>query len=59
MNFTIIQLANCLRRYNLQKIFHTLEGRDFISLHDAILDILLNSDTWKSLPIENFFMEEY
>lgn len=35
------------------------EGRDFISLHDAILDILLNSDTWKSLPIENFFMEEY
>ena len=26
MNFTIIQLANCLRRYNLQKIFHTLSN---------------------------------
>ncbi len=25
MNFTIIQLANCLKRYNLQKIFHTLK----------------------------------
>ncbi|MBR5178146.1 MAG: hypothetical protein IKW90_05045 [Lachnospiraceae bacterium] len=34
------------------------EGRDFICLHNAILDILMNSDAWKSLPVENIFMGE-
>ena len=34
------------------------EGRDFIFLHDAILDILTHSDEWKSLPLENIFMGE-
>jgi hypothetical protein len=34
------------------------EGRDFICLHNAILDILMNSDAWKSLPVENIFIGE-
>ena len=34
------------------------EGRDFIILNDAILDILMHSDEWKSLPVENIFIGE-
>ena len=36
MNFTIIQLANCLRRYNLQKIFHTLGNTAIVAIGGII-----------------------